>query len=268
MKQLNGRELAGYIKERQAREVRRLIHSEQIQPRLAILLDSDQPASITYTQLKQRYGEDINVVVDIIQSSPKAISTEILQCNQNESIQGIIVQLPLVDTEQTTTILNQVEASKDVDGLGDDSPFDPATAQAIFWLLAGYNIDLAGKQIAIVGQGRLVGLPLRQMMEQSGLTTQVYDETTNLTDLVTADIIITATGQPGLITNNHVKPGAVVVDAGTAAVNGRLVGDTADELHQRDDIIITPRIGGVGPLTICALFENLLQATRDTVGLV
>lgn len=264
MKLLNGRELAEFIKERQAREVRRLRQAVGVQPKLAIIQCKDDPVINTYVRLKQDYGDEMQVEVDVYKIAQKDAKAKIETLNNDDSVHGIIVQLPLEDVTETDQILNFVSPQKDVDALGENPDFDPATPMAIQWLLAGYNIDLRGKNIVLVGKGKLVGAPLEKMLTQSEIPVVMADRTTeDLASLTqNADIIITATGSPGVITSDMVKPKAVVVDAGVASESGKTVGDVAPELYQRDDITITPQKGGVGPLTVCALFDNVLRAAR------
>jgi len=143
--------------------------------------------------------------------------------------------------------------------------FEPATPMAIMWLLAGYGVDLAGKHILLVGRGKLVGAPLEKILKASGYEVEVIGrEVKNLSDYTKkADVIITATGSPAVLYPDMIKTGAVVVDAGVASESGKTVGDLAPEVYQRDDLIITPEKGGVGPLTVCALFENVIRAADN-----
>ena len=268
MKLLNGLELAGYIKERQAHEVRSLRQSKHVQPKLAIVVTIEHPAIDVYMRMKQQYGADIGVLVDVHRVGQAEAPELIARLNEDTSVQGIIVQLPLADPAQTDAICDLVDPGKDADALGSQAVLDPATPQAILWLLAGYNIDLAGKKIVLVGRGKLVGAPLERMLRTSGYDVESVDvHTPNVPEVVkAADVIVTATGVPRLITKDMVKPCAVVVDAGTASEAGKIVGDAAPELYERDDLTITPIKGGVGPLTICALFDNLIRASRASVA--
>ena len=175
---------------------------------------------------------------------------------------GIIVQLPLLNPSETDEVLAEISPSKDVDGLCIDSKFDAATPIAINWLLAGYNVELMGKKIAIVGRGRLVGAPLEKMWLNSNLNVTVFEEGDDLSRLANFDVIVTATGVPDLIRSEMVRLGAVVVDAGTASEHGKIVGDVASEVRNRTDVTITPVKGGVGPLTVSALFDNVILAAR------
>ncbi len=268
MKLLNGRELAGYIKERQAKQVRGLVQTHGIEPVLAILKLKDDPVIDTYVRLKQRYGADIGVRVEKIDALQSEAIQKITELNQDTSIHGIIVQLPIENPSQTKEILNAAAIEKDVDGLAKDSLFDPATPTAIMWLLAGYNIDLRGKKFAVVGKGLLVGAPLISMLEASGHNVASVDsDTKNISRVLQeSDIIITATGKAGLITDEMVTAETVIVDAGVAVQSGRTVGDVEEALYDREDIAaITPHKGGVGPLTVCALFENVIKSAWSTV---
>jgi len=264
MKLLNGLELAGFIKERQAHEVRGLRQAWSVQPKLAIVVTIEHPAIDVYMRMKTRYGADILVEVETHRVAQADAPATIQDLNADPSVHGIIVQLPLNDPSQTDEIVNLVAPEKDVDALGKDATLDPATPLAILWLLAGYNIDLAGKKIVLVGRGKLVGAPLERMLHASSYDVEVVDrKTTDVPSVVRqADILITATGQPGLIKSDMIKEKTVVVDAGVAGEQGKTVGDLADDVYERDDLTITPRKGGVGPLTICALFDNVIRAAR------
>lgn len=267
MKSLNGSELAGFIKERQAHEVRSLRQSLGAQPKLAIVATVEHPAIDVYMRMKRRYGADILIDVDVHRVEQSAAKNLIQKLNADPTVYGIIVQLPLADPSETDEIVDAVAPEKDVDALGRGAVLDPATPLAILWLLAGYNIALEGKRIVLVGRGKLVGAPLERMLTESGYDVTIVDSKTKDAPAVIreGDIIITATGRPGLITSDMVKQGAVVVDAGVAGEQGKTVGDLADDVYERDDLTITPRKGGVGPLTICALFENVIRATRTSV---
>lgn len=266
MKLLNGSELAGFIKERQAHQVRGLRQAAGVRPKLAIIITVDHPAIATYVRMKKRYGADILVDVDVHTVKQTEVSKLIEQLNADPGVHGIIVQLPLEDPSKTDEIVNLVAPGKDVDALGRSATLEPATPLAILWLLAGYNIALEGKKIVLVGRGKLVGAPLERMLMASGHDVTVVDSKTRDVKAVVsaADVIITATGQPGLITADMIKTGAVVVDAGVAGEQGKTVGDLAPDVYERDDLTITPTKGGVGPLTICALFDNVIRAARAT----
>lgn len=287
-KVLSGRELAGFIKERQDHEVK-MLRSNKIHAKLVIVRDSNNPVITKYVDLKRQYGEDIGIeVVDefVDKSDPterlKKLHEVVRAAAADDTVSGIIVQLPLIDQDTTDEIVADIPAIKDVDGLSNtysdlvehedglitiDNPdtrehhFDSATATAILWLLAGHNIDFENKRIAVVGRGKLVGKPLMSMWTKSGNTVHVFHRGSDFSKLKDFDVIVTATGAPHLITNEMIRPGAVVVDAGTASEQGKLVGDISDEIRARNDLgAITPKVGGVGPLTINVLFENVIIA--------
>ena len=264
MKILNGLELAGYIKERQLKQVRALRQSWRVFPRLAIMRSGENPVIDTYVRLKSEYGEDIAIDVDVYNLPESELLEKIKNLNNDEKVHGIIVQLPLADNSMTDILVDAVTPSKDVDGLSNKSEFIPATATAIDWLMVGYNVDLQYKKIAIVGKGRLVGAPLAELWRKGLYEVTVFDSKTDdlAGMLLESDVIVTATGIPGLITSSMIKNGAVIVDAGTASENGKIVGDIAEDVRERNDLTITPVKGGVGPLTIAALFDNVITSAR------
>ncbi|MFO0920410.1 MAG: bifunctional 5,10-methylenetetrahydrofolate dehydrogenase/5,10-methenyltetrahydrofolate cyclohydrolase [Candidatus Saccharimonadales bacterium] len=267
MKLLNGVELVGFIKERQAKQVRSLKQANDISPRLAIIRTNPDPVVDSYMRLKQNYGEDIGIKVDVYTIEQSLAVATIEELNKDSSIHGIIVQIPLPDKSQTDKILNTVSTSKDVDGLAVGSKFDPATPVAINWLLAGYNIELRGKKLVIVGNGRLVGKPLAKIWKNSSLDVTVVDKKTKSLAEITkqADVLVCATGKPGLITDDMVRSTVVIVDAGVATDTNGLIGDVASSVRELADITITPEKGGVGPLTVCALFDNVIRAARNSL---
>ena len=267
MKELNGRELAGFIKERQAGEVRRLKQALGVTPKLAIVYTREHGPSLTYMGMKKRYGEDIGAAVDVHFVAQDKVRGLLEELNADANVHGVIVQLPLADPSETDAVVNMIAPAKDVDGLGKTAPYTPATPMAILWLLAGYNVPLEKSRIALVGRGKLVGAPLIEIFTDSGYDfVLVHSKTPNTKELLLeSDVIITATGCAGLITPDMIKQGAVVVDAGVAGEKGQTVGDLDPAVYERDDLTITPTKGGVGPLTICALFDNVIRAARESI---
>ena len=261
MKILNGKELSGFIKERQAQEVNNMSQK----PTLLIIRDSDNPVITKYVNLKIRYGEDIGVnVIDYYAQNSTDIRTKILAANDDPTISGIILQLPILDKDLTDELTNLIAPQKDVDGLSSHGKFDSATATAILWLLTGYDIDLTHAKIALVGRGKLVGAPLFKMFTDSHYDVTHFHRGDDLTKLNQYDIIITATGVPRLISDSMIRPGACLVDAGTASENGVLKGDVAETVRTRTDLTaITPTNGGVGPLTVTCLFDHVIQAAKN-----
>jgi methylenetetrahydrofolate dehydrogenase (NADP+)/methenyltetrahydrofolate cyclohydrolase len=153
--------------------------------------------------------------------------------------------------------LAKIAPAKDIDGLGPNSPYEAATPKAALWLLAAHGIDLKGR-IVVVGQGRLVGKPLADRMIASGLDVVRCDINTKdlKTEVLQADIIFTGTGQEHLITPDMVKLGAVLVDTGSPK------SELDPGLYEREDLTLTPNPGGVGPMTVVSLFDNLLIAAQ------
>jgi methylenetetrahydrofolate dehydrogenase (NADP+)/methenyltetrahydrofolate cyclohydrolase len=262
-KLLSGTEIVGYIQERQARQVRALRQASHIFPRLVIIKSTSvSPVIDTYIRMKQRYAEEI-LIETAVETLPEAdMPAAITRLNADPLVHGIIVQLPLADPSLTDEIVNLISPEKDVDGLGKAAQYDSATATAINWLLSGYAVDLRDKAIVIVGNGRLVGAPLARIWQQSGYNVTVLDDTTpDIASVIyKSDVIVSATGVPGLITSDMVQIGATVIDAGTASENGVIVGDIAPDVRDRDDLKMTPEKGGVGPLTITALCDNVIHA--------
>lgn len=267
MKILNGSELAGFIKERQAKQVRGLRQAWNVFPKLAIVQTKDDLVINTYVKLKKRYGADILIEVETFMVSQEEIAKTLQRLNDDNSVHGIIVQLPLDDPSATDEVVNMVAPEKDVDALGTKATLNPATPTAILWLLNGYNIELQGKKILLIGRGKLVGAPLEKILRSSGYDVEVVGRSTD--DLASktqeADIIITATGSPAILYPNMIKQGAVVVDAGVASESGKTVGDLHETVYEREDLTLTPQKGGVGPLTVCALFENVILAARNSI---
>lgn len=268
MKYLSGSELVGYIKVRQAKQVRALRQAHKVLPRLAIVQTTDDPVIDTYVRLKKQYGEDILVDVTHVKTDQEHIADEITKLNDDTTVHAIIIQLPLADITKTDEVLGMVSPQKDVDGLGTTHSFDPATALAINWLCAGYNIDLAKQAILIIGQGRLVGAPLARMWRNSGYNVSTITKSDDA-DLASAcheaSLIVSGAGVPGLITSDMIRPDTVVIDAGTASESGKIFGDIAPDVYNRQDLKITPQIGGVGPLTVAALFDNVIRAAGQTI---
>jgi methylenetetrahydrofolate dehydrogenase (NADP+)/methenyltetrahydrofolate cyclohydrolase len=265
-KLLSGTELAGYIKERQASQVRGLRQAEHVVPKLAIIKSTTaSPVIDAYVRMKRRYGRDILIETIVETLDEPDMIQAIERLNRDESVHGIIVQLPLRDSAMTDAVVDAIAPEKDVDGLGRNARFASATAEAIDWLLAGYGIDLAGKKLTIVGHGRLVGAPLTKLWQASGYDVTVLDNKSgDITPVLKqSDVIVSATGVPRLITSDMLAIGATVLDAGTASENGVIVGDIDPLVYtERDDVIITPPKGGVGPLTIVMLFDHVITAAR------
>lgn len=262
-KVLRGDELASFVKERQAKQVRMLRQAHGIIPKLLIIQSVNASSVIsTYVRMKQRYGADILVDVEVKSCQQSEMVAAIQEANQDDTVHGIIVQLPLDDPSQTDVIVDTIAPDKDVDGLGAHAKFISATAEAIDWLLAGHSVELAGKRIVLLGRGKLVGAPLAKLWQGQGFDVTVLDKNSenNNQAIRASNLIVSATGQPRILGNRNVSPGAIVVDAGTVSEDGKIVGDTDPELQHRHDISITPPRGGVGPLTVVLLFDHVIRA--------
>lgn len=254
MKLLDGRDIAGFLTQRHAG----LAASFGVPPRLAILRSEHNESGDKYLKMKRQYGRSIGVEVDLYIETAGTILERIDALNADDSVTGIIVQLPLEDAAITDRALAAIVPAKDVDGLGPDSPYEAATPKAILWLLAAHNVDLKGR-IVVVGQGRLIGKPLADRLAASGRDVVRCDiHTKDLSaETIQADILIVATGQKHLITPAMLKEGAVVVDTGSPSAEA----DPA--VFSRTDLTITPNPGGVGPMTVVSLFDNLLIAAQN-----
>lgn len=261
---LDGKELAGFIKERQAGQVRSLRH-KKIFPKLAVVMVGENKASEKYVAAKKKYAKDIGVEFDFLQPSKNKLAATIEAINKDLSVHGIIIQLPLPKNFDTEAAINLIDPGKDVDGLGAKAKFTAATPTAILWLLAAYQIDPRAQPVAIIGNGRLVGTPLAKLLKSSKVKVKIFDEFSTSIDrkLKNYSLIITAVGKPKLIKTSMINPGTVIIDAGTAEAAGKLSGDVDQSMYERDDIKISPVPGGVGPLTVAALFENVIGAASS-----
>lgn len=256
-------------KQRLARASRQFRAQNGRPAQLTIMRDSADPVITKYVELKKRFGAEVGVTVaDCLASTTAELRAKITAANENATVDGVILQLPIRDKTQTEEICNLIAIAKDVDGLrAATTHFRPATVKAILDLLAFYRINLHERRIAVVGRGKLVGAPLLRVLKAQQLEVEMFHRGSDLTRLRNFDLIITATGVAGLIQSAWVAPNTVLVDAGTASEKGVLKGDLAPELYDRSDLAaITPKIGGVGPATVACLFENLLTAARLSTG--
>jgi len=257
MKLLSGREAADYIKQRHMA----MVAGMDTKHRLAIIRSKDNEAGDFYLKKKRQYGEDIGAIVDLYVETSDTILERIDRLNKDDGVTGIIIQLPLTDQSITDQATAAVALEKDVDGLAPGTNYEAATPKAALWLLAAHNVDVAGR-IVVVGQGRLVGKPLADRLEASGHDVVRCDINTKdlRAETIQADIIFTGTGQEHLVKSDMVKPGAVLVDTGAPRA------ELDPGLYERDDLTLTPNPGGVGPMTVVSLFDNLLIAAARRVS--
>ncbi|MBP6858957.1 MAG: bifunctional 5,10-methylenetetrahydrofolate dehydrogenase/5,10-methenyltetrahydrofolate cyclohydrolase [Candidatus Pacebacteria bacterium] len=248
-------------------------------PKLAIVQVGDRADSAAYIRAKKAFAERIGVQIDHVHFvegvSEQEIVETLARLNVDSAVDGIIVQLPLSAHLDSTKITNTIDPHKDVDGLTDVNQallskndlqaIIPATARGVKELLEYYEIGLKGKKVAVVGRSRLVGTPIAHMCAHAGAEVIVcHSKTPDLAhETRGADIVIVAVGKPGLIGAAHIKPGAVVVDVGINRIpDGSLKGDVDFETVKDVVSAITPVPGGVGQMTVLALFENLLDTCK------
>lgn len=268
---LDGKELSLKRKEVLKEKITKL----PIKPKLAIVRIGDDSASDVYVSKKESFGKEIGVEVGVLHlpadTTTEKAQQEIQALNDERMTHGIIVQLPVPSNIDKEAVINTISPKKDVDGLtavnmwklmDDASGIVPATAKGIETLLNENNIDISGSHVVIVGDSLLVGKSVAiNFLNKDATVTVCHDKTKNLSEFTKqADILITAVGKPNLISNLHVRPGQIVVDIGIIRTKeGKVVGDV--DFDSVKDIVgaITPVPGGVGPMTVLSLFENLVE---------
>lgn len=257
--------MADELKERQARVLAELKAAGQKQPALAIVVTAKNNRAIDFfVSRKQAWADEIGAGFLVCRPSQAEAAGTIEELNQDPDVSGIVIQLPLAEPDQTDDLCRLVDPAKDVDGLNPTSSFTGATVIAIGWLLNEHNIELQNKQLVVIGQGRLVGQPLAEIWRQAGLEVTAMDDSNLSWEAVAqADVVVSATGRPKLLQAQHLRPETIVIDAGTCSQAGRLVGDVDPSIYEtRQDLTITPPQGGLGPITVAALFENLIVAAQ------
>lgn len=246
-------------------------------PTLCVIQVGDDEASNVYINQKRKMCNDIgyNFIHEKYDDSitEEELLKNIERFNSNDNIDAILVQMPLPSGINEKNIQNAVSKYKDVDGLNDSNIVDlisgksslyPCTACGVISLLDKYGVTLEGSNVVIVGRSSLVGMPLFHMLENRNATvTLCHSKTRNLQSITkNADIIISATGVKGLIKEDMVNNNAVVVDVGIARENGKLYGDVDFDNVSKKASLITPVPGGVGPMTIASLAQNVLKAYK------
>ena len=238
------------------------------QKKVCFIQFGNDPASKKFIEMKSRVALRLGILVDVLQKED-IVSTnfamEIVETAARDSYDGIVVQLPLPAGLDAHAILNMVPAHLDIDVLGDEAKaagsMMPPVARAVWEILNAQKVDLSGMKIVIVGNGALVGQPVSEMFARRGMAVAVIDKETPNGEraemLASADVIISGTGVPGLIQPAMIKPGVILIDAGTSESAGRLVGDI-DPSCEAVAAMMTPVPGGVGPVTVMSLFKNLV----------
>ena len=277
---IDGRAHARAIREELKRAVER--HPNQRRPGITVIQVGDDPASTTYVRGKAKAAEEVgfkSAIEHLHGVSQQELHECIKQIARDDSIDGILVQLPLPDDLDPDAALEHIPPHKDVDGLhpynagrlAQGNPtFVPATPLGVLELLRREHIDVTGKRAVVVGRSRLVGRPLALLLLQNHATvTMAHSQTIDLPSVTeTADILVAATGKRGLITGDHVKPGATVIDVGITRdpETGKLTGDIDRATVDPVAGALTPVPGGVGPMTVAMLLLNTYRAYRQHLG--
>lgn len=269
---INGKEIAASIRD----SLKTKIKSLPASPCLAVIIVGTDSASEIYVRSKEKACNDVGIIPQTFHL-PETINEEdisvlIQKLNNTPEINGILIQLPLPKHLNTQKILNQISPQKDVDGFHplnagallqkDKQAFIPCTPKGIIKLLHTVKQDLSGLNAVVVGRSQIVGLPIAHLLLNENCTVTIaHSKTPNLEATCrTGDILVVAVGKPELITNKHIKSGAIIVDVGINRTPDGLKGDVcfADALNSAS--YITPVPGGVGPMTIAMLLENTYEA--------
>ncbi|VTX86226.1 Bifunctional protein FolD protein [Campylobacter jejuni] len=279
---LDGKALSAKIKE-ELKEKNQFLKSKGIESCLAVILVGNNPASQTYVKSKAKACEECGIKSLVYHLNENTTQNELLALintlNHDDSVHGILVQLPLPDHICKDLILESIISSKDVDGfhpinvghlnLGLESGFLPCTPLGVMKLLKAYEIDLEGKDAVIIGASNIVGRPMATMLLNAGATVSVCHIKTKDLSLYTrqADLIIVAAGYVNLLRSDMVKEGVIVVDVGINRLeSGKIVGDVDFEEVSKKSSYITPVPCGVGPMTIAMLLENTVKSAKNRLN--
>ena len=284
---IDGKKVASEIKNEIAEEVAKLRNEGKKVPHLAAILVGDNPSSQTYVANKVKDCNEVgfrSTLVKFDKDIPESILlNKIAELNNDNDIDGFIVQLPLPDHISDNKVIESIDPSKDADGFHPVNlgkmviglpGFFPATPYGIVELIKRYKIETSGRKCVVIGRSNIVGRPVSILLSQKGMdatVTVVHSRTKNIKDIVKeADIIIAAMGSPSFVTADMVKEGAVVIDVGTTRINApgtktgfRLTGDVDFENVAPKCSFITPVPGGVGPMTRVSLLRNTLMAAKN-----
>ena len=279
---LNGKELSKKIRESLAEEILSVSREVGREPGLSVILVGNDPASEIYVKNKIRACQKVGIKSFSYRLGEGVSTSELLdligELNQREEVDGILIQLPLPAHIPREEIISAIGPEKDVDGFHpvnmgklvakSEEGFIPCTPLGIDLLLSHYGIGLKGKDVVIVGAGFIVGRPLSMLMLWRDATVTIcHIHTKDLSKhTASADVVISATGVPGLIKGDMVREGAVVVDVGISRIGGKIVGDVDFESVYPKASAITPVPGGVGPMTVTGLLLNTFKAYKKRVG--
>lgn len=280
---IDGKALSQKMQAELGRKVERLKEQHGIIPGLAVILVGDNPASQVYVRNKERSALEAGFKSETLRLSESISQEELIdiihQYNEDKSIHGILVQLPLPQHINDKKIILAIDPKKDVDGfhpmntghLWSGRPMMvPCTPAGIMEMFREYHVDLEGKHAVIIGRSNIVGKPMAQLLlDKNATVTLTHSRTRNLSEVTKeADILIVAIGQGHFVTKDFVKEGAVVIDVGmNRDENGKLIGDVVFEQVTEVASMITPVPGGVGPMTITMLLEQTYQAALRSVSL-
>ena len=279
---LDGKQIAKEYRQRLKNQVNEL-KEHGFTPKLSVILVGNDGASQSYVKSKKKAAEKIGMISEIIHldesTSEEVVLSELNRLNNDDTVSGILVQVPLPKQVSEQKVLEAINPEKDVDGFHpinigklyiDEQTFVPCTPLGIMEILKHADINLEGKNAVVIGRSHIVGQPVSKLLLQANATvTILHSRTKNMNaHLKQADVIVSAVGQPGLVTKENVKKGAVIIDVGnTPDENGKLKGDvTYDEVKEIASAI-TPVPGGVGPLTITMVLNNTLLAEKLRRGL-
>ncbi len=286
---IDGKKYAEQIRAEVAQEVKELMAQGKPAPGLATVLVGDDPASQTYVKSKHKACQQVGILSfsHELPASTSQIELEklIRQLNDDERVNGILVQLPLPKGLDEESALNTVSINKDVDGFhpvnigrlaqkGREPRFVPCTPAGVIYLLEKTLPSLEGKHAVVLGRSNIVGMPVALLLLRANATVTIcHSRTVDLPAVVrTGDIVVAAIGKPGMVRGDWVKPGAVVIDVGinhvedkTVEKGYRLVGDVAFDEVKEVASAITPVPGGVGPMTIAMLLRSTLQAAQRNI---
>ncbi|HBC7400083.1 TPA: bifunctional methylenetetrahydrofolate dehydrogenase/methenyltetrahydrofolate cyclohydrolase FolD [Staphylococcus aureus] len=252
-------------------------------PKLSVILVGNDGASQSYVRSKKKAAEKIGMISEIVHLEETATEEEVLnelnRLNNDDSVSGILVQVPLPKQVSEQKILEAINPEKDVDGFHpinigklyiDEQTFVPSTPLGIMEILKHADIDLEGKNAVVIGRSHIVGQPVSKLLLQKNASvTILHSRSKDMASyLKDADVIVSAVGKPGLVTKDVVKEGAVIIDVGnTPDENGKLKGDVDYDAVKEIAGAITPVPGGVGPLTITMVLNNTLLAEKMRRGI-
>ena len=262
---IDGKKISAEIEARLAKEIRRL----KAKPRLAVILVGDDPASAVYVRKKQEAAARVGVVFSLYtlpsSTNPSGLMRQVRKLANDPYVHGIVVQLPLPDRFNTDEILALIPPEKDVDALNSANPTGliTATVGAVLEVLHRQKVKISGARAVVVGRGRVAGRPIALALLANDATVTIAHSKTRDLAAVTkqADILVSAVGRPMMIKPAMVKKGAVVIDVGISRIDGKLRGDV-DPAVERKARFLTPVPGGIGPLTVVKLLENVFLSWK------